>query len=136
MMVLEYERDIVIIDVGVMFPENEMLGVDLVIPDVSYLLDKVDRIRGIIITHGHEDHTGSLPYVLPQLNFPPVWATTLTAGLISVKLKEHRLTDKVKMQHHHPGRGGHLRRACGRSSSASATASRTASASPCTPPPG
>jgi ribonuclease J len=103
MMVLEYERDIVIIDVGVMFPENEMLGVDLVIPDVSYLLDKVDRIRGIIVTHGHEDHTGSLPYVLPQLNFPPIWATTLTAGLISGKLKEHRLTDKVKMHTITPG---------------------------------
>jgi ribonuclease J len=103
MMVLEYERDIVIIDVGVMFPENEMLGVDLVIPDVSYLLDKVDRIRGIIITHGHEDHTGSLPYVLPQLNFPPIWATTLTAGLISVKLKEHRQTDKVKINIIAPG---------------------------------
>jgi ribonuclease J len=103
MMVLEYERDIVIIDVGVMFPENEMLGVDLVIPDVSYLLDKVDRIRGIIITHGHEDHTGSLPYVLPQLNFPPIWATTLTAGLISVKLKEHRQTDKVKINIITPG---------------------------------
>jgi ribonuclease J len=102
-MVLEYERDIVIIDVGVMFPENEMLGVDLVIPDVSYLLDKVDRIRGIIITHGHEDHTGSLPYVLPQLNFPPIWATTLTAGLISVKLKEHRQTDKVKINTITPG---------------------------------
>jgi ribonuclease J len=103
MMVVEYERDIVIIDVGVMFPENEMLGVDLVIPDVSYLLDKVDRIRGIVITHGHEDHTGSLPYVLPQLNFPPVWATTLTAGLISVKLKEHRLTDRVRMHTITPG---------------------------------
>ncbi|MDQ3699807.1 MAG: ribonuclease J [Chloroflexota bacterium] len=104
MMVLEYDRDIVIIDVGVMFPENEMLGVDLVIPDVSYLLDKLDRIRGIIITHGHEDHTGSLPYVLPQLGFPPVWATTLTAGLISVKLKEHRLTDRVSMNTISPGK--------------------------------
>ncbi len=104
MMVLEYDRDIVIIDVGVMFPENEMLGVDLVIPDVSYLLDKVDRIRGIIITHGHEDHTGSLPYVLPQLGFPPIWATTLTAGLISVKLKEHRLTDRVAINVISPGK--------------------------------
>ncbi len=103
MMVLEYEQDIVIIDVGVMFPEIEMLGVDLVIPDVSYLLDKVDRIRGVVITHGHEDHTGSLPYVLPQLNFPPVWATSLTAGLISVKLKEHRLTEKVALHRITPG---------------------------------
>jgi ribonuclease J len=97
MMVVEYDRDIVIIDVGVMFPENEMLGVDLVIPDVSYLLDKLDRIRGIIITHGHEDHTGSLPYILPQLRFPPIWATSLTAGLITVKLREHRLADRVRI---------------------------------------
>src|SRR5581483_4684113 len=82
---------------GVMFPENEMLGVDLVIPDVSYLLDKLDRIRGIIITHGHEDHTGSLPYILPQLRFPPIWATSLTAGLITVKLREHRLADRVRI---------------------------------------
>src|SRR5262245_31254750 len=103
MMVIEYDRDIVIVDVGVMFPENEMLGVDLVIPDVSYLLDKVDRIRGVIITHGHEDHTGSLPYVLPQLNFPPIWATNLTAGLISVKLKEHRLAERVAMHLITPG---------------------------------
>jgi ribonuclease J len=103
MMVIEYDRDIVVVDVGVMFPENEMLGVDLVIPDVSYLLDKVDRIRGIIITHGHEDHTGSLPYVLPQLNFPPIWATNLTAGLISVKLKEHRQADRVTMHLITPG---------------------------------
>jgi ribonuclease J len=103
MLVLEYDRDIVIVDVGVMFPENEMLGVDLVIPDVSYLLDKLDHIRGIVITHGHEDHTGSLPYVLPQLNFPPIWATALTAGLISVKLREHRLADRVAMHVLTPG---------------------------------
>ena len=95
MMVIEYGDDIVIVDVGVMFPENEMLGIDLVIPDVSYLTDKLDRIRGIIITHGHEDHTGSLPYVLPQINFPPIWTTRLTAGLIAGKLKEHRLHDRV-----------------------------------------
>ncbi|MGH2356342.1 MAG: ribonuclease J [Chloroflexota bacterium] len=103
MMVVEHGNDIIIVDVGVMFPENEMLGVDLVIPDVSYLQDKLDRIRGIIITHGHEDHTGSLPYVLPRLNFPPIWATTLTAGLISVKLKEHRLTDRVTINPISPG---------------------------------
>src|SRR3990170_1717168 len=93
MMVLEYGEDIVIVDVGVMFPENEMLGVDLVIPDVSYLMDKKERIRGIVITHGHEDHTGSLPYVLPQLQLPngklpPIYCTRLTHGLISVKLQE------------------------------------------------
>lgn len=97
MMVVEYGEDSVIIDAGVMFPKNEMLGVDLVIPDVSYLQDKLDRVRGIVITHGHEDHIGALPYVLPQLNFPPVWATRLTAGLISVKLKEHRLEQRVTL---------------------------------------
>jgi ribonuclease J len=97
MMAIECGPDILIVDVGVMFPENEMLGVDLVIPDVSYLQDRLDRIRGIVITHGHEDHTGSLPYVLPQLNFPPIWTTQLTAGLISAKLKEHRLQDRVTM---------------------------------------
>src|SRR5437763_1242370 len=95
MMASECGPDIIVVDVGVMFPENEMLGVDLVIPDVSYLADKLDRIRGIVITHGHEDHTGSLPYVLPQLNFPPIFTTRLTAGLISVKLKEHRLQDRA-----------------------------------------
>ncbi len=103
MMVLEYDGDIVIVDVGVMFPENEMLGVDLVIPDVSYLLDKLDRIRGVVITHGHEDHTGSLPYVLPQLNFPPIWATPLTLGLINGKLKEHKLNERVTLNTITPG---------------------------------
>src|SRR6266567_2298479 len=70
-------------------------GVDLVIPDTNYLNDKTDRIRGILITHGHEDHVGGLPYVLPMLDFPPIYATRLTQGLISVKLKEHRLLDKA-----------------------------------------
>ena len=103
MMVVEYGQDIIVVDVGVMFPENEMLGVDLVIPDVSYLSDKLDHIRGIVVTHGHEDHTGSLPYVLPQLNFPPIWTTQLTAGLISGKLKEHRLQDRVMLHIVAPG---------------------------------
>ena len=89
MMVMEYEDDIIIIDVGLMFPEEEMLGVDLVIPDISYLLDKKDKIRGIIVTHGHEDHIGAMAYILPQLNVP-VYSTKLTNGLISVKLKEHK----------------------------------------------
>jgi len=95
MMVVEYGDDIIIIDAGVMFPDEEMLGVDLVIPDTSYLNDKKDRIRGILITHGHEDHIGSLSYVLPMLDFPPVYATRLTQGLINVKLKERRLLDKA-----------------------------------------
>ena len=103
MMVVEYDDDIIIIDAGVMFPDEEMFGVDLVIPDTSYLNDKKARIRGILITHGHEDHIGSLPYVLPMLDFPPVYATRLTQGLINVKLKERRLLDKVSVIGVNPG---------------------------------
>jgi ribonuclease J len=103
MMVVESGNDIIIIDVGVMFPDEEMYGVDLVIPDTNYLADKKDRIRGILITHGHEDHVGSLPYVLPMLDFPPIYATRLTHGLINVKLKEHRQLDKVEVNIIAPG---------------------------------
>ena len=95
MMVVEYGDDIIIIDSGLMFPDDEMFGVDLVIPDTSYLTDKKQRIHGIFITHGHEDHIGALAYVLPMLDFPPVFATRLTQGLIMVKLKEHKLLDKT-----------------------------------------
>jgi ribonuclease J len=103
MMVVEYGSDIIIIDAGLMFPDEEMFGVDLVIPDTTYLNDKKQNIRGIFITHGHEDHTGSLPYILPMLDFPPVYATRLTQGLINVKLKEHRLLDKVALNAVAPG---------------------------------
>jgi ribonuclease J len=103
MMVVEYDDDIIVIDAGVMFPDDEMYGVDLVIPDTSYLADKKQRIRGILITHGHEDHVGALPYVLPMLDFPPIYATRLTQGLINVKLKEHKLLDKVPVNVITPG---------------------------------
>jgi len=103
MMVVEYGNDIIIIDIGVMFPDDEMFGVDLVIPDTSYLADKKHRIRGVLITHGHEDHVGGLPYILPMLDFPTVYATRLTQGLINVKLKEHRLLDKVEVKVIAPG---------------------------------
>ncbi|QBD80044.1 ribonuclease J [Ktedonosporobacter rubrisoli] len=103
MMVVEYGDDIIIIDAGVMFPDDEMFGVDLVIPDTSYLADKKHRIRGILITHGHEDHVGGLPYILPMLDFPPIYATRLTQGLINVKLKEHRMLEKVAVNVITPG---------------------------------
>jgi len=103
MVVVEHGDDIIVIDAGVMFPDDEMFGVDLVIPDTTYLADKKDRIRGILITHGHEDHIGALPYILPMLDFPPVFATRLTAGLINVKLKEQRLADKATLNVVTPG---------------------------------
>jgi len=102
MMALEYRDDIIVIDAGLMFPEEDMLGVDLVVPDISYLLERRDRLRGIIVTHGHEDHTGALPYLLPQLGVP-VYSTRLTQGLISVKLKEHRVLTKAKLKVVQPG---------------------------------
>ena len=89
MMALECDGDIIVIDAGVLFPEEDMLGVDLVIPNFSYLTENRDRVRGILITHGHEDHTGALPYLLRDVN-APVYASRLTQGLIEVKLKEHR----------------------------------------------
>lgn len=102
MMVMEYEDDIIIIDAGLMFPQEDMPGVDLVIPDFSYLLERREKIRGIIITHGHEDHTGALPYLLPQINVP-VYSTELTRGLISVKLKERRRFSAAKLEMVPPG---------------------------------
>jgi ribonuclease J len=103
MMVVEYGDDIIIIDLGLMFPDEEMFGVDLVIPDTTYLNDKKQNIRGIFITHGHEDHIGSLPYILPMLGFPPVYATRLTQGLINVKLREHKLQEIASINVVEPG---------------------------------
>lgn len=95
MWVVEYGDDLLVLDCGLMFPEDEMLGIDLVIPDISYLLERREKVRAIVITHGHEDHAGGLPYILPQLD-APVYATRLAQGLISVKLKEHRLIDSTE----------------------------------------
>ena len=92
MLLIEYEDDMIAIDAGLMFPQEEMLGVDLVIPDVSYVEANQHKLRAIFITHGHEDHTGGLPYVLRRIQ-APIYCTPLAGGLIGVKLKEHRLAD-------------------------------------------
>jgi ribonuclease J len=88
--VIEYGQDIIVVDCGLAFPDDDMLGVDLVIPDISYLEENSDRIRGIFLTHGHEDHIGALPYILRQIS-PPVYATKLTLGILEHKLSEHSL---------------------------------------------
>ncbi len=91
MMVVEYDRHMLIVDTGIMFPENDMLGVDLVIPDFGYLRDKKDQVKAIILTHGHEDHIGALPYVLSEID-APVYATQLTQGLAEMKLQRRHLS--------------------------------------------
>jgi ribonuclease J len=94
MTVIEYKDEILIIDAGIMFPENDMLGVDAIIPDFNYLLDKIDKVKAILITHGHEDHIGAISHLLNELN-APIYATPLTLGLVEVKLRQAGLQDKV-----------------------------------------
>ena len=102
MTVIEYDNDIIVIDCGMTFPDEEMLGVDMVIPDITYLTQNREKVRGIVLTHAHEDHIGALPYVLREIDVP-VYCTDITAGLVSLRLSEHRNLGKVRLNVRKPG---------------------------------
>src|SRR5436853_556617 len=102
MTVYECQGEIVVVDAGLAFPRDEHLGVDLVLPDFSYLRERADSIRAVILTHGHEDHVGSLPYLMREIRIPEVWATRLTLGLIKSKLDEHGLLRSAELREVHP----------------------------------
>src|SRR3982074_2026705 len=103
MMVVEQGDDIVLIDAGLMFPDEQMLGIDIVIPDIKYLRERKSKVKGILITHAHEDHIGALPYVLRDFPNVPIHGTKLSLGLIKTKLREHKLADKAGLKEIEPG---------------------------------
>src|SRR5436190_13791707 len=105
MTVYECQGEIVVIDAGLAFPRDEHLGVDLVLPDFSYLRERAASIRAVILTHGHEDHVGSLPYLMREVQIPEVWATRLTLGLIKSKLDEHGLLRPAELREAEPEAG-------------------------------
>src|SRR6201988_1621231 len=98
---MRWQDDIIVIDAGLMFPEEELLGVDIVVPDISYLTENRDKVRAIILTHGHEDHIGALPWILNELNVP-VWGTEFTLAYVEDKLEEHRLLDDADLREMQP----------------------------------
>ena len=103
MTALEFGKDIIVIDAGLTFPSQDMPGIDLVIPDTTYLQENKDRIRGIFLTHGHEDHIGGIPYAMEQFRCP-IHATRLTAGIVQLKLEEHQLQNAVHLFTHEADR--------------------------------
>ena len=100
---IEADDEILVVDCGLAFPDPDMLGIDLVVPDATYLADHRDQVRGIVLTHGHEDHTGGLPYVLPRISGTPIYASKLTIGLVTGKLKEHKLLGSTTLHEVEPG---------------------------------
>ena len=101
-MAIRFGDDIIVVDAGLMFPEAELLGVDIVVPDISYLLENRKHVRGIVLTHGHEDHIGALPWILGELNVP-VWGTEFTLAYVEDKLDEHQLLDDADLREIRPG---------------------------------
>ncbi|HEY8756964.1 MAG TPA: ribonuclease J, partial [Candidatus Limnocylindria bacterium] len=103
MMAIEQDNDIVVVDAGLMFPDEQMLGIDIVIPDIRYLRERKDKVKGVLITHAHEDHIGALPYVLRDFPNVPIHGTRLSLGLIKTKLREHKLDQRTQFREIEPG---------------------------------